>query len=231
MPVETDADLLACTAAGLRHLKCWDDVSEVSKGRIRKGMFPPAEGTTLPNRAPDGSFLDGTHISAHHVSHTAIYLVLGVYMHINFVFFTGTVPLNLERCMRCVPHDENTGGFFVTCLRKVCELDMLEEKQQGKSKAAAAEGGEESAAKRARVGDKESSDKPAQNYHSEFYRPVSSEMVTDVKKFFGINDSFPFDQLFTRNEGTAKTVTYVTKTVKENILDGGKQDRLKVYTQ
>ena len=25
----------------------------------------------------------------------------------------------VERCLRCVPHDEDTGGFFVATLRKI----------------------------------------------------------------------------------------------------------------
>jgi tRNA (cytosine34-C5)-methyltransferase len=28
--------------------------------------------------------------------------------------------MNLRHCLRCVPHDEDTGGFFVALLRKVC---------------------------------------------------------------------------------------------------------------
>lgn len=31
--------------------------------------------------------------------------------------------MHLERCLRCVPHDEDTGGFFVALLRKVCKVD------------------------------------------------------------------------------------------------------------
>ena len=27
--------------------------------------------------------------------------------------------MHLERCLRCVPHDEDTGGFFVATLRKI----------------------------------------------------------------------------------------------------------------
>lgn len=30
--------------------------------------------------------------------------------------------LPLERCMRIVPHDQNTGAFFIAVLRKVCPL-------------------------------------------------------------------------------------------------------------
>ena len=37
------------------------------------------------------------------------------------VFEYGDIQLDLdtERCLRCVPHDEDTGGFFVATLRKI----------------------------------------------------------------------------------------------------------------
>jgi hypothetical protein len=145
--------------------------------------------------------------------------------------------------MRCVPQDENTGGFFVTLLRKVCEMpsDVNKNSDETETETAActtknAEGGEEEAAeaddgsapKRAKV---DPTDKELSGFgqmHSEFYRPVSNELIADVKKFFEISDEFPFDQLFTRNEGAAKSITYLTKTVKENVIDSARQDRLKV---
>lgn len=34
--------------------------------------------------------------------------------------------LPLERCMRFLPHDQNTGGFFVAVLEKVAEIDEME---------------------------------------------------------------------------------------------------------
>lgn len=32
--------------------------------------------------------------------------------------------LHLENCVRVLPHQNNTGGFFVCCIRKVAELDL-----------------------------------------------------------------------------------------------------------
>jgi hypothetical protein len=34
-------------------------------------------------------------------------------------------PLHLERCMRILPHHDDTGGFFVAVLQKVAELPQL----------------------------------------------------------------------------------------------------------
>jgi tRNA (cytosine34-C5)-methyltransferase len=143
--------------------------------------------------------------------------------------------------MRCVPQDENTGGFFVTLLRKVCEMpaDVNKNSDETATETAActtknADGDEDeeaadgSISKRAKV---DPTDKELSGFgqmHSEYYRPVSNEIITDVKKFFELSDEFPFDQLFTRNEGAAKSITYLTKTVKENVIDSARQDRLKV---
>jgi len=51
--------------------------------------------------------------------------------------------MHLERCMRCVPHDEDTGGFFVATLRKVEKANF----------AAKEEARAEHAAKRAATGE------------------------------------------------------------------------------
>lgn len=51
--------------------------------------------------------------------------------------------MHLERCMRCVPHDEDTGGFFVATLRKVdTQVQQVERNNE-----------DEHAAKRAATGD------------------------------------------------------------------------------
>ena len=61
--------------------------------------------------------------------------------------------MHLERCMRCVPHDEDTGGFFVATLRKV--VGKTSRKTAAPvSTADAAEGvSDEQPSKRAAVGD------------------------------------------------------------------------------
>jgi multisite-specific tRNA:(cytosine-C5)-methyltransferase len=54
----------------------------------------------------------------------------------------GADKMGLEHCMRLLPHDQNTGGFFVTVLRKVCPLNdkvraAFEAKANGDASAAA----------------------------------------------------------------------------------------------
>ena len=40
------------------------------------------------------------------------------------VFPAGTKTQGLERCMRILPHQQNSGGFFVCLLEKVAEMPV-----------------------------------------------------------------------------------------------------------
>ena len=46
--------------------------------------------------------------------------------------------MHLERCLRCVPHDEDTGGFFVATLRKIAVKAPSSDKASSSSSVAAA---------------------------------------------------------------------------------------------
>ncbi|CDJ47430.1 Ncl1p, related [Eimeria brunetti] len=50
----------------------------------------------------------------------------------------GADSMSLEKCVRVLPHHNNTGGFFVCCLRKVAELDASQIFISNKSKVRAA---------------------------------------------------------------------------------------------
>ncbi|CDI73817.1 hypothetical protein, conserved [Eimeria praecox] len=50
----------------------------------------------------------------------------------------GAESLSLEKCVRVLPHHNNTGGFFVCCLRKIAELDASQIFISNKSKVRAA---------------------------------------------------------------------------------------------
>ena len=50
----------------------------------------------------------------------------------------GADSMCLEKCVRVLPHHNNTGGFFVCCLRKVAELDCSQIFISNKSKLRAA---------------------------------------------------------------------------------------------
>mmetsp|Transcript_23203 Transcript_23203/g.30241 ORF Transcript_23203/g.30241 Transcript_23203/m.30241 type:complete len:746 (-) Transcript_23203:98-2335(-) len=197
--VETDPAVLSCTAIGLRHYKSWEHVPQRCRGRVREGMFPPPIDASVPKRGADGSILEGRE------------------------------PLNLDRCIRCVPQDEDTGGFFVCLLRKVCELDPVLQAVPTEPEG----GGNEAPLKKAKVetstgdsgGDKGGMKPPVFGEH---YCAVGDDVVSDLRSFFGLSEDFPSDQLYTRNEGACKTVTFLTKTVKNTVIDNDQQARLKI---
>ena len=41
------------------------------------------------------------------------------YMYYINLLYALLCVMSAERCLRCVPHDEDTGGFFVATLRKI----------------------------------------------------------------------------------------------------------------
>lgn len=53
---------------------------------------------------------------------------------------TGAESMSLGKCVRVLPHHNNTGGFFVCCLRKVAELDSSRIFVSNKSKERVAPG-------------------------------------------------------------------------------------------
>ncbi|KAF0698326.1 Aste57867_11046 [Aphanomyces stellatus] len=77
---------------------------------------------------------------------------------------------NLDRCMRCVPHDENTGGFFIVLLEKTAPTL------------------EEGDAKAAHKGKK----------HGEEYLPFNEYAA--IQSTYKMDDTFEKAQLFTRSD-------------------------------
>ena len=63
----------------------------------------------------------------------------------------------------------------------------------------------------------------------EYYRPVPPGILADIKTFFGLDERFPFDQLYVRSgEEFPKSICYLTRTIKTNIVDKDIKHDLKV---
>ena len=45
-------------------------------------------------------------------------------------FYDQEVKAQLDRCLRVLPHDQNTSGFFITIIRKIKEFDGSEAQQE-----------------------------------------------------------------------------------------------------
>ena len=64
---------------------------------------------------------------------------------------------------------------------------------------------------------------------NEYYRPVPPGILADIKIFFGLDERFPFDQLYVRSgEEFPKSICYLTRTIKTNIVDKDIKHDLKV---
>ncbi|KAI9989643.1 hypothetical protein PInf_019928 [Phytophthora infestans] len=153
--------------------------------------------------------------------------------------------LHLERCMRCLPQDENTGGFFICLLKKVAPTpDDKEEstedvttKSEGAVKVEENEVEEETAtatdAKAETETPKSASDeaKPRRSRRNdkkgEVYVAFGAENWANVREYYDISPEFSAEQLITRSED-AKSVTFVTESITMALLEEMKRKKLKV---
>ena len=139
---------------------------------------------------------------------------------------------HLERCLRCVPQDNDTGGFFVALLRKV-------EGVSGKDRRVAAKkDGNEPVPKKLKPNDDEDTNdlkpeanrkegKPGGKGRDDFVS-VSDDIVDPLIDLYGLTaGDFKKDLLMTRASGKGKIIYYVAKTVKD-LVDMGMQDRVTV---
>jgi len=133
---------------------------------------------------------------------------------------------NLERCLRLLPHQQDTGGFFVTVLEKVAPTWTTlfpegEEKSEGavdtkenvdKSAATDAANKEDAEKKSAKVAAKKAyPEAPFTVFEAE---KQHSEQWNSIKSFYGIKDGFPIEQLMVRSENAGK-ISLVTKSLKQ----------------
>eukprot|EP00002_Diphylleia_rotans_P037600 TRINITY_DN8415_c0_g1_i1.p1 TRINITY_DN8415_c0_g1~~TRINITY_DN8415_c0_g1_i1.p1 ORF type:complete len:777 (-),score=156.57 TRINITY_DN8415_c0_g1_i1:202-2532(-) len=128
--------------------------------------------------------------------------------------------LHLERCIRIVPHDQDTGGFFVAVLRKKEEIPLSKEQSQVAEQTAstmvqAATEGEAKPSSDEKVtgamadevqelvdGLSESGRKEKKKYFAEepFYLlKKDSPVINELKRFYELKESFPSDRVYTRS--------------------------------
>lgn len=150
---------------------------------------------------------------------------------------------HLENCMRVYPHDQNTGGFFITCLEK-----LPEEPEQG-IKREASESIEQDEAKKQKVESsatpvvegtpapadhvKQNKKKLPRDANEEPFKFLTADNEAVVKciDFYGINDNFPRDSMLVRNStGEATSSIYFVAPVVKNLLKFNDQKFKFVYT-
>jgi hypothetical protein len=163
----------------------------------------------------------------------------------------------LHKCLRCLPHDMDTGGFFVALLKKVKPLspDATARMHQ---MARESRGGIEVEAHLNSNGDKKDDDAGVVNDEVDAVKTEPSEMeqtddepvvmneteapVKEEEDFiplddsiwppiieeFGISSDFPKEQYMARASGEAKVLYFIAKSIKEQLIERGIQNRVTV---
>jgi tRNA (cytosine34-C5)-methyltransferase len=137
---------------------------------------------------------------------------------------------HLERCMRILPQDMDTGGFFVALLKKVAPIASSQATKNIAESANSVDVGVTEEEKNGNEGDDTNGGKErGQNKprgsglagvgNSDFVR-VSDDIFPPLKEFYGLADDFPQEQIMAREGGKAKVMYFVTKRVTDLIQAG-----------
>ncbi|KAH0789898.1 NOL1/NOP2/sun family protein [Histomonas meleagridis] len=102
----------------------------------------------------------------------------------------------LSRCMRFYPQDFDSGGFFVAVLTKVKEFERVTSPPS----------------------------KPQKPLTEAPYLPMKQqvpEVLECIKNIFGLQDDFPYDQLYVRDEKAVHTIYFVGERISKLINEYG----------
>ncbi|KDO17269.1 hypothetical protein SPRG_21894, partial [Saprolegnia parasitica CBS 223.65] len=143
----------------------------------------------------------------------------------------------LERCMRFVPHDQNTGGFFVAVLMKTADLPGANQEGLDAFEVSYERGpkchryvcklcGERGHyIQNCPLSDKrqaaaEAKEAPVEDEtFGDFFVPLPDEAWTSIQETYGLGPGFDKERLFARSKGAA-TLSYVSPTVQAACLAG-----------
>ncbi|XP_076810972.1 RNA cytosine C(5)-methyltransferase NSUN2-like [Clavelina lepadiformis] len=119
--------------------------------------------------------------------------------------------MHLDRCMRLLPHHQDTGGFFVSVLRKVSNLPW----QTGEKD----------------VKNQNSKDSPKQPQRKKprwgpgfkedpfvFFTKDDESLTSEIRSFYGLG-TFPFDQVLSRSTTGKKKHLYFVSHIVKNIVE------------
>ncbi|WRT64898.1 uncharacterized protein IL334_001837 [Kwoniella shivajii] len=168
---------------------------------------------------------------------------------------TNATELNLERCMRLLPHDQNTGGFFVCVLEKAgssSSTNNAEEATTSSLKRSATSPAPSGETKRAREkspepevpvtpaettpapsakpGKKEKRDLTFKEDPLSYVSPEHEEVKSIIERF-KFKDTFPRDNLMVRNEyGDPLRTIYMTNDIVKEIIQNNDYTRIRVVS-
>ena len=130
--------------------------------------------------------------------------------------------LGLDRCIRVLPHDQNSGGFFIVLLEKVAEIGSEKSRGHRKRPNAAEEPVEteetpvQAPAKKGRFNNTD---------EEPFSRlPMDSPIVSKIIKFFGMNTEILSQGTFLvrSSKDSPKNLYFVSEPI-GNLIDGGNE--------
>jgi hypothetical protein len=146
--------------------------------------------------------------------------------------------MHLERCVRVLPHHQDTGAFFITKLRKFADHNPPKAKPEGDAAPAAAKPADAAPAaagdvktegkteEGAPAGSAEKVAEPKRSQKKSKYEilmPIKDKGLIDrLVDFYGIKDTFPLSQLFSSSETTSNKIYFVAAAVKEMLAADGK---------
>lgn len=154
-----------------------------------------------------------------------------------------TKKLGLDKCIRILPHHQNSGGFFIAVLEKKAELPWLRKtettnKDVSEKDTKMKEGDQNATSDNKNENNKrpleESEDigPPPKQKFSGFkedpflFMTKEDPMWPSLKEYFGIPESFPFEQVMYRTEtGKRRTLYFVSDSLR-NIVSKNR-DRVK----
>ena len=223
-PTSYDDDVLKemVKSAGLTEYSSYDEVPNYLRKRIRQSCFPPTE--------------------------------------------EEAAKFHLERCMRIMPQDMDTGGFFVCLLKKVAPMnarararfEKLQEELEDKEEVNDSPGDEPEAKKvkldaegaKTNDGDelmknqkdspnvvrghvkkiylKDKDGKKHESLGRDDFVPIPDTIFGSIKEFYGMSsDSFEEGNYMSRACGDARTLYFITKSVK-SLIETGFQEKVTV---
>lgn len=155
--------------------------------------------------------------------------------------------MHLERCLRILPQDMDTGGFFVALFLKIAPTSG-KKKSLDKQNAATATTGDPqktghedgtasvtTATDNVTVTARSNSSRIKANLttakiisgNSDFVA-VNEAIWPSLATYYGLSENFPKDQLMSREYGKAKVLYFITKAIKNNLIDNGIQEKAMV---
>eukprot|EP01027_Heterolobosea_sp_BB2_P017115 GEZU01024276.1.p1 GENE.GEZU01024276.1~~GEZU01024276.1.p1 ORF type:complete len:485 (-),score=160.10 GEZU01024276.1:193-1647(-) len=150
--------------------------------------------------------------------------------------------MHLERCMRLLPHSQDTGGFFVAVFEKVPiqkqpKQPKPQQQEQTVEAQTATEGSSASPTDNATTnnnegaeeGDKKEGKKLRPLRSDEEFCPLHPDIVQSLKTTYGFDENFPWNQLLAKNATEdARKIYFVAENVRRVLEANIKSRRWKI---